>query len=344
MNTKKKFKITPLRVIGILALVFFLWVVIAGSIVKKRDEKRLAELNANIQQSQGQQANGEGEYAPVGESPVEDDIAELTEDELEQQKYVEKYGVAPHGFKWDMLGNLIPLSDSELPAEEVCWRFLQALSNKDFITAQKYSEDSSCVNSYERMFGGDMLIGEIPLSAWVYKYALESIQIKSVQQDGIFSNSKFLFSVVVDMYDLSNKTFWENDKYEVFQNIYNISLNERDSYKVRTYINDLILDYYKNGDCARTDVTVLLSVTKLPDGGYLVSEDGDLESKFTYTEGTTVYDYITEKYSEWKLHGMPKEDPKPEVTKANSVTEEDVSSEVIDALYQDLERILNDEE
>lgn len=332
MSEKKTAKLSVGKIIAIVLLAFFLIVVIGGSIAKKRNEKKLQELNANYEDLQNTQQ--EVTQSITEEYNPYQDTDGLTEDELKQQQLVKVYGVPPQGFKWNDDGEAIPLSDSELTAEEVCWRFLQALSNKDFITAQKYSENSKCVSTYENMFSEDM--GEITLSAWVYSYTLDSIEIEEVRQEGVFKDSTYLFSVTLSINDLANKTFWEEDKYSIFQDIYEINTDEHDIYKVRNYVNNLIIDYYKHNDCVKTKMDVLLSVSKRANGGYLVSEDSDLVSKFTYTEGITVYEYIMDKYSNWASSGMPKEDFKPAVTQ---VTED--NSDVVSELYYNLEEILN---
>ena len=74
---------------------------------------------------------------------------------------------------------------------------------------------------------------------------------------------------------------------------------EGDSLKAESYVNDLILKYYQSDNVKLKEVKFDIVVDKVRLGGYLVSDDSSLDSICRYMNGTTVYQYIMEKYSEW---------------------------------------------
>lgn len=223
---------------------------------------------------------------------------QLSEAELLQLALIDAFGEPPVGFRWDEDGELVPLSDETLTSEEVAWRYLQALSNKDFATAQKYAQTGFCINTYESFYN-DNSYSTSDLTSKIYSEAIGSMEILGCKQNGVFANGKFVFTFTANMIDLSDKTFWETNSEEVFNTIKSYMNYEGDSLKAEMYVNDLIVEYYKSPDAKKKQVTFDIVVDKVTLGGYLVSDDSSLDSACRYMNGTTVYQYIMEKYADW---------------------------------------------
>lgn len=222
----------------------------------------------------------------------------LSDAELEQQALIQTFGEPPVGFRWDNTGELIALSDESLTSEEVAWRYLQALSNKDFATAQKYAQTGYCVNTYNSFYDSDSY-STSELMRTIYSEAIGSLELLECKQNGIFANGTCIYTFKANILDLSNKTFWEDDSEEVFETIRGYTAYENDTLKAEQYVNNLIMDYYRSGEAKMQEVMFDIVVDKVRLGGYLISDDSNLDVICRYMDGTTVYQYIMDKFSVW---------------------------------------------
>lgn len=281
---KKKKPIKMYLILG--GIVAFVILLIVANVDTARKEKQAEESKAI-------------EDASIAAETSEPETqVQLSEAELLQQALIESFGEPPVGFRWSEEGELVALSDETLTSEEVAWRYLQNLSNKDFATAQKYAQTGFCINTYNSFYS-DSAYDTSELTRKIYSEALGSLEIIDCQQNGVFANGTFVFTFTANMIDLSDKTFWESNSEEVFKTIKSYMNYEGDSLKAESYVNDLILQYYQSDNVKLKEVKFDIVVDKVRLGGYLVSDDSSLDSICRYMNGTTVYQYIMEKYSEW---------------------------------------------
>lgn len=291
-NVEKKKK--PIKMYVILgSVVLFIILLIVANVDTARKEKAAQESSQAQQQAVVPDTNTD-----IGSSELYQPQEQLSEAELLQQALIEVFGEPPVGFRWGESGDLVPISDESLTSEEVAWRYLQALSNKDFATAQKYAQSGRCVDTYNSFYGTDAYATS-DLIRGIYSEALGSLEFNGCKQNGVFANGRFVFTFTANMIDLSNKTFWEENSEEVFDTLRSYLVYENDSLKAENYVNELILQYYQSGEAETKEVKFDIVIDKVRLGGYLVSDDSSLDSICRYMNGTSVYQYIMEKYAEW---------------------------------------------
>lgn len=293
MSDEKKEKKSkkPYFILGGIGL--FVILLIVANVDTARKEKEAANANSQPSTSVSDTTSGSSN-TPVETQP------QLSESELLQQALVEAFGEAPAGYRWNEKGDLVPVSDESLTAEEVCWRYLQALSNKDFMTAQKYAQTSQCIATYDYYYSDEIHSSSSnELAKRVYSAALGSIEILEAQQNGVFADGRFVYTFKANIIDLSNKTFWMDDKEEVFSTIREYSSTESDKRKTTEYVYSLIYEYYESGNATKKEVTFDLIVDKVTKGGYLIANDTDLNNICSYKDGTTVYEYLMAEYADW---------------------------------------------
>ena len=132
----------------------------------------------------------------------------------------------------------------------------------------------------------------------MYREALLSMEIKGIDNSSVFAENKQVFTVTVNMLDLTNKSFWEDDKMDIYQTLDIYSSEEADSAKSDIYLYDYILQYYKSDDAVKRDVQFDLTVQRYPDleTGWLVSIDTDVDLACRYADGKLVVSYIKDMY------------------------------------------------
>lgn len=217
-----------------------------------------------------------------------------------QPQLIQNYGKLPEGYIWDIDGSLFSLGDKSLSAEEVVYSYLNGLRTLDFSTVQKFSRGSVVVNNYEGYFSDkdkntdytDNFIRNM------YKQALLSMEVKGVVNSTVFAENKQVFTVKVQMLDLTLKDFWLKDKTAIYQNMQLYAADESDTTKMDIYLYDYIANYYTSGNAPTREVSFDLTVQRYPDldTGWLVSVDTDIDNACRYADGKLVVSYIKEKY------------------------------------------------
>lgn len=281
-----------LTIVLIILLVFIFMLVVGG--IRNANAARKAQEAA-------EQAAAESErQAQLAASTESDlDIPDTLLRDM-QPDLIETYGQLPDGYIWDMNGDLLSLGDKNLSAEEVVYNYLNGLRTLDMSMAQKYSRDSIVVETYEGYFDSTNRVTDYTdqFMRNMYRQALLSMQIKEIVNSSIFAENKQVFTVRVEMLDLTLKTFWEKDKAEIYTNLNIYSSDESDSTRADIYLYDYILDYYSSPEAATREVQFDLTLEKYPDldTGWLVSIDTDVDSACRYADGTLVVSYINEMY------------------------------------------------
>ena len=278
----------------IIAGVVILLVIVVNTYSNNKKQKELEERRAEIQrqkelEKQQNQQNNANTQA-------------LSKAEIQQQEFVKEWGTPPEGFRWDKRGNLVATSSEDLTSEEVLYSYLKALAILDFSTVEKYSYTSMIDSTYLSYFKESGLGRTSYYNQFLrkeYKYALTTLEIDSVGDTAVFSNGTSIATVNLKVLDLTDKDFWQKDKEDIFTTLRSFYETEDDSAKAEQYIYDYIYQAYQDGTVGKRDVSVELKLDKVNLGGWLISDDTDLDMILRYDKGVNVADYIIECYNEW---------------------------------------------
>lgn len=229
-------------------------------------------------------------------------------DEALQRNLREKYGDPPDGFKWSVTGDLVAIGSETMTAEDVLYTYLRSLSMLDFYTAQEYSNDSNVVDTYKDYYNNygiedyydDFLRKQ-------YKYALTTLEILQIGDTAVFADGTENVTVKLNMIDLTNKDFWLKDKETLFDNLYNYTVYQDDDTKAEQYLYDYIYKLYEEGSLPKKEVDVEIVLGKSSGGGWLVTNDKELDAALGYDWGTDIARFIQTKYQDYELERSLKE-------------------------------------
>lgn len=280
---KLKNKKIWLAVIGLGILVIVM--IIAGYCDKRNKEKKQAEVDKYTEE----------QLAQIDSGDADDSLLMQMQDDLEVD-----FGIAPDGYIWNIDGTLLSQGDKSMSAEEVVYAYLNGLKSLDFSAVQKYSRESVVAEEYSSYFS-DLDKNTDYYDAFVrniYRDCLLSFEIKGIENTSIFAENKQVFTVKVNMLDLTQKDFWLKDKDTIYKNLMVYSSDQSDSTKADMYLYDYINSYYEGKDALRRDVTFDITLQKYPDldTGWLVSVDTDVDSACRYADGKLVVSYINEEF------------------------------------------------
>ena len=220
-----------------------------------------------------------------------------------QTELVQKYGDLPEGYLWDMDGTLLSLGDPDATAEEALYAYLNGIRTLDFSSAQRFSRGSFVVNRYEQFFDANTARDDSYQDNFLrnmYTLVLMSIQPKGVTNTAVFTENKQVFTIELEMIDLSSKDFWEADKYDLYETLYIYSQDESDYTKMEEYVYNYVLDYYKSDRATHRNVTVNVTVEKYAGlrTGWLITVDKDIDNYCYYTDGNLVSRYIINSFNQ----------------------------------------------
>lgn len=273
-------------VIGASLLVIFL--IVFGSIENYNAQKKQEEVDKYTEEQL--------KAAGVSSEDSSDSLLMQMQNDLEIS-----YGDAPDGYIWNMDGTLMSLGDKSMSAEEVVYAYINGLKSLDFSAVQKYSRDSVVVGTYSGYFSDVDKSTDYndSFTRNIYRECLLSMQVKGIENTSIFAENKQVFTVKVNMLDLTQKDFWLEDKEIIYKNLKVYSSDQSDSTKAEIYLYDYISNYYASEDADRRDVTFDITLQKYPDldTGWLVSVDTDVDSACRYADGKLVVNYINEEFS-----------------------------------------------
>lgn len=270
-------------VLVILAMVYFT----TGYISTKKEEKarieRKKEIDETIENAKKESGN------------VSDNMILNMQDDL-----IESYGKLPEGYIWDIGGGLLSLGDTSMSAEDVVYSYLNGLRTLDMSMVQKYSRSSTVITTYEGYFDETQKNTDYTdqFMRNMYREALLSMEVKGIDSASVFAENKQVFTVTVNMLDLTNKSFWEQDKIDIYKTLDIYGSGESDATKMDMYLYDYILQYYKSEEAIKRDVQFDLTLQRYPDlnTGWLVSIDTDVDSACRYADGKLVVSYIKDCY------------------------------------------------
>ena len=229
-------------------------------------------------------------------------------DAVLQKNLVKKYGDPPEGFKWSVTGDLVAVGSDTMNAEDVLYTYLRSLSMLDFYTAQEYSEDSNVVSTYQDYYANygiedyydDFLRKQ-------YKYALTTLEILQIGDTAVFADGTENVTVKLNMIDLTDKDFWLKDKDTLFDTLFNYKVYQDDDTKADQYLYDYIYKLYEKGSLPKKEVDVEIVLGKSAGGGWLVTNDKELDAALGYDWGTDIAKFIQDEYQQYELKRTLKE-------------------------------------
>ena len=80
-----------------------------------------------------------------------------------------------------------------------------------------------------------------------------------------------------------------------------ILCTEDDDTKKDQYVYNYLLKAYENGKVPKRSIDIELVVSKDNGGGWLVTNDGELNSTLSYEWGLDIAEYIKKEYDKWSL-------------------------------------------
>lgn len=304
------------KVVCIVALAVLLFIFLIAGGMASRNERIAAEEESSLS-------------SESSDIPIEDESV-VSEDNLllaAQPELIENYGSLPDGYIWEYDGTLLSLGDSSLSAEEVVYSFLNGLRNLDISTAQKYSRGSSVISRYSDYFDSVNKDTDYrdAFMRNMYREVLKSMTVNGIENTSVFAQNKQVFSVSVNLLDLTSKDFWAADKEDIYRNLRLYNSLESDSTKADMYLYDYVLDYYKSETAKHRDLVIDLTVEKYPDlkTGWLVSIDTDIDSACSYRDGTLMVNYMKEMYASEGLDLLEALDEEGELNSSASSSSSD---------------------
>ena len=276
------------KLLIITGLLFVVIVFIANGVAQRREDARISSIQESVYLEDSlalQEAQGSGS----------DNLLLQMQPDL-----IKDYGQVPDGYIWDFDGTLLSLGDPSMSAEEVVYAYLNGLRTLDFSMAQKYSRDSVVLDTYMGYFDDTNKNSDYTdqFMRNMYREALLSMNVLGIVTSSVFAENMQVFTVRVEMLDLTNKDFWLNDKMEIYRNLDIYDSDQSDSTRAEIYLYDYILNYYSNPEARTRELTFDLTVQKYPDlnTGWLVSVDTDIDNACRYADGRLVVSYIQEMY------------------------------------------------
>lgn len=270
---KKGFRYTILIVLGIIVLLF--GVRACNKLIHSGDKDKTEEPAQRRQKS---------------------DVV-LTAFEEEQKRLIRKFGEAGDGYYWSEEGTRLALGDQNLSEEEVVRTFLRSLSTLDFATAQKYAYKDQVLKTLNAYYNADAeFTYSESFKKGMYQQFLLSLEVESIESQATFADDKSNVTVRIKALDLSNKDFWKPDSDELMKGIFAFRKTEADSTKARNFLYEYVTNYWKSESSQKKAVTINLTLMKTGAGGWLVTNDKDLDNYAKYSEGETVVNNILKEY------------------------------------------------
>ncbi len=293
---KKQFIIIGV-IVGLIGILAFSSMAKENKLKQQAYEQAQKDEEARLEQQQAQANNNN--------NPVE-----LDRESLLQQDLVEEFGEAPEGFKWDARGELVPLGSDNMTASDVIFTYVRSLSLLDFSTAQRYASASLVSDTYKGYYDVASQYRTDYYNNFLrkqYKKCLTSVELNDVQDTAIFADGAQIVTLCISSLDLTDKDFWLKDKQKIYDTMELYNETESDSVKMETYIYDYIYACYLDGTIKKKDYNIEIVVSKDKSGGWLVSNDSELNSVLSYESGVDVATHIINSYNEWYMDKVREE-------------------------------------
>lgn len=283
------FEISKKQIIigGIILAVISIFIAFSSYKTKQEEQKRIEEQQKAIEEQQ--KANqSQGGY--------------LSYEDAMQQSLVEEYGEPPEGFKWDILGELVPLSSDDMSAEDVIHTYIRSISILDFATAQRYASTSKVYDTYNNYYDEVSNVVTDYYQQFLRKqftFAIKSIENLGIESNATMADGTQIVSVKLNVLDLTDKDFWKEDMQKIYRQMRIFGESEDDDTKRDQYLYDYIYSKYEDGTIGKREVVCDFKIGKQKNGGWLIVDDSELNAYLSYDKGNDVAQYITASYNEW---------------------------------------------
>lgn len=251
----------------------------------KEYQKRIEEQQKAIEAQQQQSNEGVMSY----------------EDAM-QQSLVGQYGEPPEGFKWDILGNLVAVSSDDMSAEDVIHTYIRSISILDFATAQRYASSSKIYDTYNNYYDEITNVVTDYYNQFLrkqYTFAIQSIENLGIESTATMADGTQVMSVKLNVLDLTDKDFWRDDMQEIYKQMRVFGESEEDDTKRDQYLYDYIYSKYEDGTIGKREVVCDFKVGKQKNGGWLITDDSELNAYLKYDQGNDIAQYIISSYNDW---------------------------------------------
>lgn len=227
--------------------------------------------------------------------PVIDPDAELSEAE----KIADRCGITvPEGMIVTSSCVVLPAGDPTMRPEDVGFTYLRALSNLDLETAARYSYETSVLKQYDRFYELDNEFGyDQAFTQDIYKEVLLSLAVNSVADIVNFPDGRMVITYNIDVLDLTDKDFWQDDRDELFDNLEKYRRTESDITKSKEYLYRYVRDYYRSPDAKKRQERISITIDKVVGfDHWVVAEDSALDAIAKYLDGELVVTHIMMEY------------------------------------------------
>lgn len=275
------------------------------------------------------QAELDREAAEALETQKQEDMSLLDE---EQYSLNSKYGDAGKGYVWTDEGARRAQGDPDLEPEEVAYRYMQGITKLQFDQVEKYAYPSTIIKSFERLFDSK---GEYDSTtkfrSAVWRQALASIEILGIDNVITTANDKMVYTFNVRTIDLSYKTFWQEDKDQIFADLKETTAREGDQTKIRSYLYDYVTAYYQSEGVEKKAAKVDIILEKTQTSGWIVTNDAEVDALGRYPDddiNAGPVGKIMEEFQDWyqDIEGV-----KPNYDNSNINEDQDVSGRELES-------------
>lgn len=222
-----------------------------------------------------------------------------------QQSLSAQFGQAPEGFEWGYTGELVAIGDDDdHTCEDVVYMYIRALSILDFSTAQRYSNDSIVIDSYQNFYRSTTDVMTDYYRNFLrkqFKLSLTSLEVESISDVAVFADGTEYLTITIKCLDLTDKDFWQADRDDLFKTMRVYKDTENDAVKMEQFVYDYIYENYLNGTIGKRSHNIELVVMKNNGGGWLIESDRELDAYLEYDKGVDVAAYILNEFSDWYL-------------------------------------------
>ncbi len=288
-------------VIGVIVGLVGLVVLSSMAKEKKLKDEAIAEAK-RVEAQRAEEAKKAQEGATTDEQPSMEDLL--------QQNLIKTYGVAPEGFEWDQNGELVALGSENMTADDVIYTYVRALSMLDFSTAQRYASKSNVCDTYSGYYD---IASQVQTDYYdnflrkQYKKCLTSVEVNEVKDTAIFANGSQIVTLGISSLDLTDKDFWVKDQQELYDAMELYNETESDSVKMESYLYDYIYNCYLDGTIKKKEYNIEIVISKDNSGGWLVSDDAELDAVLGYESGVDVATHIINSYTKWHIEKVQQE-------------------------------------
>lgn len=291
----------------VIVLAVFVGIGVFQTVQKSREEaQKNAEIAKQAEEDAKEATNNEEDAEESGKTQVEIDF------DTNQKNLIKKYGEAKKGYYWDDDGNLVARGDTDKKARDVGRLYMQSVSKLDAKQLEKFAYPSTVLKTFDKFYSKDTDYSNSDLfKINTYKEVMKSIQVIGVSDTISYASNKMVITYDVRYLDLSYRGFWTKDKDKLFSDMLETTLAEQDKSKIKSYLYDYVLKYYKSETPSYRDGQVTLTLQKSQTAGWLVTNDKTLDSLGKFDDNSVDNSPVGQILTEFENYYDDKEGAKP---------------------------------